>query len=124
MTRRVFAAATVLATSFAAGVLAEGHDTVISSNGDEYSVSQDADGAVLRTLYPKARFYGQGAATELVRDHDELVLGYDCKAYSPYFGAGSWSWANGGFDVAFENTGFVFLRHPSRRACLQRGTTP
>ena len=100
-----------LAMAIAAGpVAAEEQHTVISSDGDEFAVTQEADGAVLRSLYPKARFFGQGAGTELVRAHDEFVLGYDCKAYSQYFGVGTWSWANGGFGVGFEGIGFAFPR--------------
>ena len=90
----------------AAPVFADG--TRISSNGDEYSVSIEADLTTLRSLYPKARFIGVGASTEIVRDHDEFLMMTDCKTYSPFFGYGTWAWANGGFFIDFEDIGFEF----------------
>ncbi len=91
-------------------ILADDLNTRISSNGDEYSVSVEADLTVLRSLYPKARFIGAGADTEIVRDHDEFLMMADCKAYSPFFGYGTWGWANGGFTIDFEDIGFGFPR--------------
>lgn len=40
----------------------------------------------------------------------EILLAVNCKALSPQFGAGVWSWSNGGFIVKFPKRTFAFAR--------------
>lgn len=79
-------------------------DKFYSTNGDEYSVSFNTNGAVLTSTYPK--FYPHLEASE---DHELVVkkaviyLGVHCDAIHSEFGTGTWEQDNGGFFVSFEN---------------------
>ena len=82
----------------------------VSSYGDEYSIEFNANGAVLRSLYPKAWFIENGAASRIEKGIDTLYLGISCDAFHPVFGDGRWWWANGGFGADFSTFSIRFPR--------------
>lgn len=58
---------------------------------------------------------GAGSTVEQIKNVQALkkvvlYLGRSCDAYSKLYGKGTWSWANGGFIVEFENERFGFGR--------------
>ena len=63
------------------------------SDGQRYSSAPNSSGVVMR------------AANGIT-----LYLGRSCDAFSPQYGAGSWSWANGGFTVRFPRKTIGFGR--------------
>ena len=69
--------------------------THVDSAGTRYAYSVNEDGAVLTPM--------EGGAPP-------LHLGRSCDSYSPRHGSGIWSWANGGFTVAFPQKRFGFAR--------------
>jgi len=84
--------------------------TYVSQEGHQYSASLNADGAVLVSLYPVARFTGSGAMTQVITGIETLYLGRGCDAYSKVLGSGTWAWANGGFVTRFEDREIWFPR--------------
>jgi len=84
--------------------------TYVSSYGDEYTYSTNDNGAVLRSLYPKAWFIEGGADSRIVKGIDILYLGKSCDAYHDEFGKGRWWWKNGGFGAEFDNFKIFFPR--------------
>lgn len=85
---------------FATGAVAE--DWIyISGEGHQYQYARNANGAVLTSLYPVARFTGTGALTQVETGIETLYLGRDCDAFAKVLGEGTWAWANGGFVVEF-----------------------
>ncbi len=81
-----------------------------SSFGDEFLLSTNEDGGVLRSVYPKAWFVEAGAESRIEKGNDVIYLGKNCDSYHKLFGKGTWGWANGGFRVDFENTNIGFAR--------------
>ncbi len=92
------------------GPVAAQDSTYVSSYGDEYSYSSNENGAVLRSLYPKAWFIEGGANSRIVRGIDVLYLGKSCGAYHDEFGNGRWWWRNGGFGAEFDDFKIFFPR--------------
>lgn len=82
----------------------------VSGEGHQYRYEQNANGAVLSSLYPVARFVGTGAAAQIETGTEILYLGRDCDAFSQTLGHGTWSWANGGFVVEFGHHRIGFPR--------------
>lgn len=93
----------------------------VSSYGDEYSISTNENGVVLRSLYPKAWFIEGGANSRVVRGIDVLYFGKSCDAFHEEFGKGRWWWINGGFGADFDNFKISFPRQeidvPNSRDC-------
>lgn len=82
----------------------------VSSAGDEYAATSNADGTVLTSLYPKVRFEGVGASAVPVRGIERVYFGRDCDAFHAVFGTGIWGYANGGFVAEFEDFSIGFPR--------------
>ena len=82
----------------------------ISNFGDEYSLEQNANGAVLRSRYPKAWFIEGGANSRVEHGIDVIYLGKSCDAEHPIWGQGKWWWANGGFGVDLDGLNYRFPR--------------
>jgi len=82
----------------------------VSQEGHQYRASLNADGTVMDSLYPVARFTGTGAMTQVITGTETLYLGRNCDAYSKVLGSGTWAWANGGFVVQFEDRAIRFPR--------------
>jgi hypothetical protein len=53
---------------------------------------------------------GNGHGVLLKSKSTTIYLGKDCDAYSPGFGRGHWSWANGGVLVELKKRTFGFAR--------------
>ena len=68
--------------------------TYTDTEGTRYSYSVNLDGIVLTPT--------DGGTP--------LYLGRSCDTYSPRYGTGTWSWANGGFTLNFPERRFGFLR--------------
>ncbi|WP_189412486.1 hypothetical protein [Neogemmobacter tilapiae] len=77
--------------------------TVVSSAGDRYSISENENGGILTSLYPKSRFVEAGANSYVVDGLDVIYFGKDCDAFHKVFGKGTFGWANGGFLATFES---------------------
>lgn len=103
-------AATLAATLLAPALPAAGQEIYASSEGHEYALTCNADGLVLTSLYPVARFTGQGAATQVASAIEVLYLGTACDSWSPVLGGGGWSFANGGFAARFGRHDIGFPR--------------
>ena len=82
----------------------------VSQEGHQYRAKLNADGVVLESLYPVARFTGSGAMTQVITGIEALYLGRDCDAYSKVLGSGTWAWANGGFVARLESKEIWFPR--------------
>ena len=63
------------------------------SSGVPYSVEENANGIVLRSLLGET-----------------LYLGKDCDAFHTEFGSGSWGWSNAGFGASFAKNAIGFER--------------
>lgn len=99
-----------LTLGFASTAFGQADWVYVSSEGHQYQYSQNADGAVLKSLYPVARFQGTGAMTEVITGIETLYLGRDCDAFTKIHGQGSWAWANGGFTIEFDGHRIGFPR--------------
>ena len=86
----------------AAPVLAGDEEYYVSGAGDDYAITANANGYVLTSRYPKARFVEQGAASYVVRGVETFYFGKNCDAAHEVFGNGKWGWANGGFGAEFD----------------------
>ena len=75
----------------------------VSSSGDIYTFSENVNGFVLTSKYPKSRFIEQGASSYFVDGPDVFYFGRSCDAFHELFGNGSWSWANAGYGAQFES---------------------
>jgi len=82
----------------------------VSSAGDDYAVSMNANGFAMTSLYPKARFVEQGAGSYVVRGIETFYFGVSCDALHNLFGQGTWGWANGGFGASFDGFEIWFPR--------------
>ncbi len=82
----------------------------VSNEGHRYGHQLNANGAVLTSLFPVARFTGTGAATQVITETEILYLGRNCDAFSKVLGNGRWGWANGGFVVEFPGKSISFPR--------------
>ena len=88
--------------------------SVFDANGEEYIIQSDRDGAVLVSLYPRdivVRMATAKASYETFYEQEVVIMDKDCTATSTRRGNGSWSWANGGFVIDFEDIGFSFSAH-------------
>jgi hypothetical protein len=74
----------------------------VSSSGDIYTVSENVNGFVLTSKYPKSHFIEQGASSYFVEGPDVFYFGRSCDAFHKLFGNGTWSWANAGYGAQFE----------------------
>jgi hypothetical protein len=54
--------------------------------------------------------FGNANGVLLKSRSNRIYLGKDCDAYSPGYGRGHWSWANGGVLVEFKKGTFGFPR--------------
>ena len=68
------------------------------------------DGVVFRSAFPVSRFIEAGADSRVVEETEVIYLGVSCDVRSKVLGAGTWSWANGGFWLNFENQRISFPR--------------
>ncbi|MEP2532237.1 hypothetical protein [Shimia sp.] len=82
----------------------------VSGGGDDYVITANANGYVLTSRYPKARFVEAGVNSHVVRGVETFYFGKDCDAAHTLFGAGTWGWANGGFGADFESFQLRFPR--------------
>ncbi len=82
----------------------------VSSFGDEYTFSVNANGAVLTSRYPKTWFINNGAESYVEHGHDVIYLGVSCDAFHKLWGQGRWWWANGGFGADFDTLNIRFPR--------------
>ncbi|MGB4812074.1 MAG: hypothetical protein WBP13_06290 [Methylophilaceae bacterium] len=64
----------------------------IDSRGNQYTSAANANGVILKS-------------SDIM-----IYLGKSCDASSPKYGKGTWSWANGGFVVEFNNASIGFPR--------------
>ena len=111
MARSLLTPATLIPLICAFGAQAQAQDwTYVSSWGDEYRIENNANGAVLRSLYPKAWFIEGGANSRVEKGIDVIYFGVSCDAYHEVFGDGVWWWANGGFGADFETFQIRFAR--------------
>jgi hypothetical protein len=95
--------------------------TRISADGDEFTVNYNSSGAVLTSVTEKT-FLENNASGRSYKEHLKLYLGKGCDAFSEVYGKGSWSWANGGFIVSYQQRTFSFPRQeisiPGEEGCL------
>ena len=82
----------------------------VSGAGDDYRISANANGYVLTSRYPKARFVEAGANSRVVRGIETFYFGKACDAAHEVFGNGRWGWANGGFGAEFGGFTLMFPR--------------
>lgn len=82
----------------------------ISSDGDEFQAEFNSHGAIFTSVYPKHFFEGVGVNAKAVTKKAVIYLGNQCDVSSPFYGKGVWTWANGGFVLAFENKKLSFGR--------------
>lgn len=75
----------------------------ISASGDIYTVSENENGFVLTSKFPKSRFIDQGARSFVVEGPDVFYFGRSCDTFHNLFGAGTWSWANAGYGAQFDS---------------------
>jgi hypothetical protein len=80
----------------------------ISDEGHAYRQTCTRDGIVLHSEVPVIRLTGAGADRSSVTGRETLYLGKSCDALSATYGAGRWSWANGGFWATFPGKTFAF----------------
>ena len=85
--------------------------TLTDASGIVFNVTITADGTSLDSVLPRRiEIKSNGVVTEVFNEIDQLVIYTNCSAYSPLRGWGSWSWANGGFEIGFDDEGFSFPR--------------
>ena len=94
----------------APGASAQDDVFYVSGAGDDYSIEVNANGYVLTSRYPKARFVEAGANARVVRGAETFYFGRQCDAVHTLFGAGRWGWANGGFGAEFDGFTLFFPR--------------
>jgi len=104
----ILAAAVIQAT--AAGPAVARDQTYSSWNGHQYRLTCNADGIVLKSVYPVVRFAGQGAGMREIVGNETLYLEKNCDAWSEALGKGQWRWANSGFWAVFEQREIRFVR--------------
>lgn len=75
----------------------------ISSDGDTYVVSENENGFVLTSKYPKSRFIEDGSNSQFIEVWEIFYFGKSCDTYHERLGDGTWSWANAGFGADFAN---------------------
>ncbi|TFF19883.1 hypothetical protein E3C22_19670 [Jiella endophytica] len=80
----------------------------VSSAGDEYDLTCNADGYSLRSKDPISRVVQRGGSARTIAERETLSLGRSCDAHLKAYGKGEWCWANGGFVATFgdEKVGF------------------
>ena len=93
--------AVALSLVFGAGVAQADGFAYVSSFGDKYTASRNADGGILTSHYPKAWFVEGGASSYVEEGIDKIYFGKSCDAFHKVFGKGTFGWANGGFVVEF-----------------------
>lgn len=103
MKRRICSVLFTIALTVASTATSAEDWVFISSEGHQYQYVQNSDGAVLKSLYPVARFHGTGAMTEVITGIETLYLGRNCDASSKVLGSGAWAWSNGGFVTKFDD---------------------
>ncbi len=85
--------------------------TVVEADGEEYVVELGEYGATLTSVNLREIVVAIDDTTnEVVTEHEVFGMHPDCTASSWYYGIGTWSWANGGFIVGFDDVGFSFPR--------------
>jgi hypothetical protein len=84
--------AALLACAMAMSAAPAGAQDVLFDGREEYRVTLNGNGAVLRSR------------------HLTIYLGRACDARSPQLGRGRWEWANGGILVRFRNRAIGFAR--------------
>ncbi|MBI1220300.1 MAG: hypothetical protein GC186_17335 [Rhodobacteraceae bacterium] len=77
--------------------------TVVSSEGDTYYATENANGGILTSKYPRPRYIEQGAASHVIDGKEVIYFGRSCDAFTKAYSVGTWGWANGGFVATFNN---------------------
>ncbi len=77
----------LLVTCIATATQAQMLPNMFFDGTDRYTAEVNEDGAILQS------------------QSTILYLGKDCDAFSPQYGAGTWGWANAGFNVTFPKSG-------------------
>lgn len=80
----------------------------VSDEGHEYTQSCNTSGVILRSNHPVTRQVGYSAGAKYWKGIEVIYLGKNCDALNLIYGAGEWSWANGGFWVTFPGKEFAF----------------
>lgn len=75
----------------------------VSTDGDVYVVSENENGFVLTSKYPKSRFVERGSASYFSDGADIFYFGRSCDTFHERLGTGTWGWANAGFGADFQN---------------------
>lgn len=105
-----FQCTTFAALLTATPALAQSDVFYVSGAGDDYTIASNANGYVLTSRYPKARFVEAGTDSRVVRGVETFYFGKDCDAFHDLFGNGTWGWANGGFGAEFDSFRLMFPR--------------
>ncbi len=91
----------------------------LSSDGDEYTIRYNKNGAILTSVNKK--HYAENNASRRVHSkHLKLYLGKDCDAFSNVYGHGSWEWTNGGFIIHYDEKDFGFPRQEVDISCRDK----
>ncbi|RYH05872.1 hypothetical protein [Tropicimonas sp. IMCC6043] len=104
-----FWAAAVITCSVVGPAVAQ-DQTYSSWNGHQYTLTCNADGIVLKSVFPVVRFAGHGAGMREIVGIETLYLGRNCDAWSEALGTGHWRWSNSGFWAVFEQREIRFVR--------------
>ena len=83
---------------------------LISSEGDRYAETTNANGIVLTSEHPKYRIVGQGPQARVVSRPEVFYLGRSCDAYNEHFGDGRWSLSDAGVFVEFVEGATISFR--------------
>jgi hypothetical protein len=75
----------------------------VSSQGNTYTATYNANGIILTQVRSGTTPKKAVAVNSAQAIRDVLYLGKLCDASSAAYGAGTWSWANGGISVDFAN---------------------
>ena len=88
--------------------------TIVDSNGDEFTMEADNEYSILMSVNPRKIIVEMATAPvtyETYYEQEDILLNPDCSTFSQRHGYGTWSWANGGFVVGFDDgTSFSFPR--------------
>ncbi|AZV78427.1 hypothetical protein EBB79_11410 [Parasedimentitalea marina] len=87
--------------------------TITDSKGAEYTVEANDGWAVLTSVEAREIVVPMAdteQSSQTYFEQDVLNMYADCVTGSVHYGYGTWSWANGGFIIDFDNVSFSFPR--------------
>ncbi len=99
----------VFSIVYATSVLAEGPE-YHASNGQIFTGKPNANGIVLTSKHPVSIYKEDGANSQWEEAPEIIYVGKSCDVLSTAKGAGTWSWANGGFVIEFNGLTLGFPR--------------